>query len=252
MSRLKGGFSSCSKYQWSSCHVFGLKMSALFCNSRQSATLLNTYLNILEKKWMDGLLIHSLVPLLLQADTAAAATQWEPWRHARCIALGQVCSGFTDQDHPRSSSVSLPQQDVLGFTAEILCFCFIPHQPKRVYLALDFKKQQQQLVTVANLLLQATLFLSLKMCISINNLDSHLSARRGPVLVLPPVKTLQRVLAGHRVCVGRLAWQSHTDHKNLLSMWGLAHNEGIILQVCHHWHQFSTAAAAAPPLLLPQ
>ncbi len=78
---------------------------------------------------------------------------------------------------------------------------------------------------------------------------SHLSARHGSVLVPPPVKMLQHVLVGCCVCADRLAWQSHAHHQDLLTVWRLAHNEGIILQVRHHWHQCSAAAAPpAPPL----
>ena len=82
-------------------------------------------------------------------------------------------------------------------------------------------------------------------------LCSHLSARRGSLLVPPPVKPLQHLLAGRHMCIKVLACRSHTHHQDLLTVWRLARNEGIVLQVCHRWHQRSAAAAPpAPPLPL--
>lgn len=82
-------------------------------------------------------------------------------------------------------------------------------------------------------------------------LHSHLSTRCGSVFVPSPVKLLQHVLMGRCMRVDGLAWQSHAHHQDLLTVWRLAHNEGIILQVRHHWHECS-AAAASPASPLPQ
>lgn len=82
-------------------------------------------------------------------------------------------------------------------------------------------------------------------------LCSHLSARCGSLLVPPPVKLFQLLLAGRHMCIKVLACWSHTHHQDLLAVWRLARNEGIVLQVCHRWHQHSAAAASpAPPLPL--
>lgn len=83
----------------------------------------------------------------------------------------------------------------------------------------------------------------------VHPLHSHLSTWHGSVFVPPPVKLLQHVLPGHSMCVDGLVRRSNAHHQDLLTVWRLAHNEGIILQVCHRWHQLSAAAAPpAPPL----
>lgn len=79
--------------------------------------------------------------------------------------------------------------------------------------------------------------------------QSHLSTRCGSLLVRPPVKLLQHILVWRCRCVDELSPRSHTHHQDLLTVRGLAHNKGIILEVRHHRHQRNaTAAAPAPPL----
>jgi len=79
----------------------------------------------------------------------------------------------------------------------------------------------------------------------------HLSARHGSALVPHHVKLVQRVLVGQRTRVDGAGRRSHAHHQDLLTVWRLAHNEGIVLQVRDHWHQCS-AAAAPPAAPLPQ
>lgn len=88
-------------------------------------------------------------------------------------------------------------------------------------------------------------------CKDVKIVSTHLSARHVSVLVPAHVKLIQYILAWHSVCADGLLWQSYTHHKDLLTVWRLAHHEGIVLQVCYHWHECS-AAATPPPLPLPQ
>lgn len=93
-------------------------------------------------------------------------------------------------------------------------------------------------------------FIFTNCCVFLFRQFADLSAWHGPVLVPPPVELLRRTHPGLCVCVDKLARQSHTHHEDLLTVWRLARDQSIILQVCHHRHQ-CIAAAAPPPLHLP-
>lgn len=93
-------------------------------------------------------------------------------------------------------------------------------------------------------------FIFTNCCVFLFRQFADLSARHGSVLVPPPVELLCRTHLGLCSCVDKLTRQSHTHHEDLLTVWRLARDQSIILQVCHHWHQ-CIAAAAPPPLHLP-
>lgn len=81
--------------------------------------------------------------------------------------------------------------------------------------------------------------------------SSHLSARRGSVPVSAPVQLIQHFLFGIRHLVAVLRHPGHTHHQDLLAVWRLARDEGVVLQV-HQLRHVRSATAAPPPPRLPQ